>query len=191
MKIAAIVLAAGESKRLGQPKQLIAFQGQTLVCRAVELAACAGCLPVVVVTGAYSTEVEQALQSTRCETTHNPDWMQGMGTSVAAGVRHVVQTYLVEAVLIQTCDQPLISLAHLDSLTTAVASGQSEIAATKYVDGTPGIPSCFAVRYFEKLAALTGVKGAKNILKTSNAMMFDCPGAVLDVDNIDDLALLY
>ena len=189
MKTAAIVLAAGESKRLGRPKQLIEFQGQALVHRVVELAASVGCQPVVAVTGAYSTEVENALQSTGCSTVHNPDWMQGIGTSIAAGVRWLTRSQPdIEAVLIQLCDQLFVPVPHLKSLTAAVASGRSAIAATKYTDGASGVPACFAARYFEKLAALTGATGAKKILMNSNeALFFDCPEAAIDVDDANDL----
>ncbi|MFL6589461.1 MAG: NTP transferase domain-containing protein, partial [Chthoniobacterales bacterium] len=81
-RIGAIILAAGESSRLGQPKQLLKFRGETFVGRAVRAAVEGGCDPVVVVAGNLEEAIRSALASSRAMVVTNPDWRRGLGTSI-------------------------------------------------------------------------------------------------------------
>src|SRR6187402_3881873 len=83
-KTGAVILAAGGSTRLGRPKQLLIFQGKTLVERAVEAAA--GCSPAVVVAGSQSAEIAERLRGQNVEVIHHAEWARGIGSSIRLGV---------------------------------------------------------------------------------------------------------
>src|SRR5207237_8530547 len=135
--IAAIILAAGESSRLGQPKQVIQFRGKTLVRRMVDAASEAGCRPVLVVLGnskrtasgspteAREHEIDlveaisSELKKTGATIVANPNWKRGIGTSIHAGVQHLIEIAPgVEATVLLACDQPFVVRAVLDGLMT-------------------------------------------------------------------------
>ncbi|WP_133273348.1 nucleotidyltransferase family protein [Hymenobacter radiodurans] len=84
--VALILLAAGASTRMGQAKQLLYFQGQTLLRRAAETAVATGCQPLVLVTGALHKELVAEIDDLPFLVTHNPDWAVGMGSSIRTGL---------------------------------------------------------------------------------------------------------
>ena len=89
-KVAAVILAAGESARLGKPKQLLKFRGETLLRRIVGAASDAGCSPIIVVAGSESDELRKELQRTDAAVVENENWKRGIGTSIHAGVQHLI-----------------------------------------------------------------------------------------------------
>ncbi len=93
MKVAAVVLAAGGSIRFGQPKQLAIFQGEPLVRRIVTAAKDAGCAPVVVVVGADAAEITPVLAGLSVSIIEHPNWSNGLGSSIAVGVKHADHHY--------------------------------------------------------------------------------------------------
>src|SRR3954465_11585648 len=113
-RLAAGVLAPGESSRLGTPKQLVLYQGLPLVARAARAALNGGADPVVVVLGANAERVSAALSGIPVIPVLNPEWARGMGTSVATGVRAILdQNPSTGGVLIMLADQPLVGAAAL------------------------------------------------------------------------------
>jgi len=146
--IAAIILAAGESSRLGQPKQLIQFQSKTLVRRVVDAASEAGCQPILVVLGSETdTELVQGISSelknTGATIIGNPNWKGGIGTSIRTGVQHLIEIAPgVEATVLLACDQPFVDRAVIEGLITLHHETRKPIVAARYAD-TLGVPALF------------------------------------------------
>jgi CTP:molybdopterin cytidylyltransferase MocA len=201
VRIAAVVLAAGSSSRLGSPKQLELYQGVPLVARAARTALQAAAEPVIVVLGANAEAVRPALSGIPVIPVFNPEWEQGMGTSIATGMRAITDhASSVDAVLITLADQPLVGDAALGRLLEAwisVATGSHEggfhmtIAAAAYAD-TVGVPAVFGRGHFDALCSLPPSAGAARLLREENARVrrVALPEAALDVDRPDDLERL-
>ena len=166
MHVPAIILAAGASRRLGQPKQLLQYQGMTLLQRMVLRAKAAGCRQIVVVTGAHADQVEAAIAGeVGVEAVRNEGWQDGQGASVAIGIRHILEHAPESAgVLVMLCDQPFVTTEHLAGLIDGVASGAGRVVATHYPEGS-GVPACFAASCFGSLRALSGTTGAKHWIR--------------------------
>jgi molybdenum cofactor cytidylyltransferase len=176
MRVGAVILAAGASKRLGLPKQLLMLSGETLLERAVRVARGAECSPVIVVLGA-SAEVIQA----RCKLDDavvmvNEDWAEGMGSSLRVGVGAVRD---LDACVVMTCDMPAVTAGHLLAL---MSSG--EVTASSYL-GKRGVPAYFPGETFQSLMELRGDSGAKDLLRSARAV--ELVGGELDVDTMEDL----
>lgn len=177
-RIAAVVLAAGASRRLGSLKQLAVLNDGTLLERTVRVAHEAGCSQVIVVLGAEAELVLQNGLSDQVIPVINNDWKEGMGSSIRRGVRACGPD--VEGVVIMTCDQPAVTAGHLQLLMK-----RPEIKASRYA-GRKGVPAFFPRGYFEALMALTGDMGARELIASAEAV--DLEGGELDVDTVDDLA---
>ncbi|MGA2537787.1 MAG: nucleotidyltransferase family protein [Terracidiphilus sp.] len=197
--IAAIVLAAGGSRRLGQPKQLLLHNGETLLARAVRLATEAGATPVIVVLGAYHQRIREAVNMDRAIPIINDQWEQGISTSIHAGLHALDElrsdaegAMLPEGALILSCDQPRLTAEHLRGLVAAlVTHAGPSIAASSYAD-VVGIPAVFPRVLFAELQALRGDKGARALLVEPRCPVIAVPfhGGDIDIDQPRDLAEL-
>lgn len=181
-----LILAAGAARRFGRPKQLADWQGRPLVAHAVRTARAAGLRPTVVL-GAYADEVTAALDA-RCRTVEAPDWSEGMGASIRAGVR-ALEVDEMERFAIWTCDQPLVTgddLSRLDEACRGV-----DAAAAAY-EGIVGVPACFDASLYGRLAELDGDTGARPLLRETALRVRDVemPRAADDIDTPSDLARL-
>jgi molybdenum cofactor cytidylyltransferase len=163
--VAGVILAAGSSSRLGAPKQLLRYGGETLLHRAVRLALEAGLDPVHVVLGSNAAAVGDALADLRSRVTTvvNDDWQTGMGSSLARGIANLPTATGPEpgAALVLVTDQPRLSAAILASITTAFRTEGATLVASRYASGALGVPALFARRYFPELSRLTGDRGAR------------------------------
>ena len=185
----AVVLAAGESRRLGEPKQLVRWRDSTLIVHAVR-AAQAVCGPnVVVVTGAHREKIERELEPLAVTTTFNPRWADGLATSLRAGIEALPSA--CEAALLLTCDQPLVTGAALDSLVDRWRTHPERAVASSYSD-TVGVPAVLPARLFGALGAITGDRGARVVLRAEGERLEVVPvaEAALDVDDAPALAAL-
>jgi molybdenum cofactor cytidylyltransferase len=191
LHLGAIILAAGEAKRFGSPKQLLVYKSKTLVARAVEACLAAGAQQVVVVTGAHRQELENALQAhfsdPRVTLSHNERWAEGMHTSITCGM-HALMTRQqnLQSVLITLVDQPLVDASFLRKLVEEQQG--ADAAALSYPSGA-GVPACFDVVHFQKLLNLTtSGGGAKGILRDPrlNIRLLDAPERRLDIDTFED-----
>jgi molybdenum cofactor cytidylyltransferase len=193
MKTAALVLAAGSSARLGQPKQLLPWGGGTLLENAVRAAADAGCAPILVITGAGAERVASALTHTAAEIVYHPDWAEGIGSSIAAGITALARLAPdCDAVMLTVCDQPLVTGAVLARLRQALMEhGGKSIAASAYAN-TLGVPALFSRRWFPALAGLSGHTGAKRVIEANSSEVISCPfpDGVCDIDTPADWTLL-
>jgi molybdenum cofactor cytidylyltransferase len=186
--VGAIILAAGESSRFGQPKQLIQFQGKSLVRRVVDAASEANCSPVIVVTGNGATEVKHELRETNASTVENKRWKAGIGTSIRAGVRYLIDNAPnAEATLLLTCDQPFVDADVLSGLSALHSKTGKPIVASAYAD-TLGVPVLFDRSMFQELLRLDGDSGAKTIILSNPARVaeFSFPKGNIDVDTVQD-----
>ncbi|MGC8549536.1 MAG: nucleotidyltransferase family protein [Acidobacteriaceae bacterium] len=188
-QLAAIVLAAGASTRLGRPKQLVAFCGKSLLRRAAEAALASGASPVVIVLGDKVDQLRLELAGLPVLSVINPDWQQGMGSSMRCGVDALrVAAPSLNALLCMVCDQPRITEVHLRTLWERYAAS-GKVVAVRH--GTrPGVPAIFPAKYLPDLAGITGDKGARSLLgrlSGEEIELFDLPEAAFDLDTPADL----
>jgi len=186
--IAAIVLAAGGSRRLGRPKQLVLHRGQSLVRSAAEAALGAGYDPVVVVIGARAEEVAAELGDLALTCVENPDWSSGIASSILAGLSAVRETTpATRGVLLTTCDQPHLDAEILLRIREAFDGSEGCRVACEY-DGTIGTPALFERSLFSDLAALDGDRGAKRLLQRDprSLRVVPWPAGAIDVDHPGD-----
>ncbi|HTS98416.1 MAG TPA: nucleotidyltransferase family protein [Streptosporangiaceae bacterium] len=154
--VAGILLAAGEGRRLGQPKALVEIGGEPLARRGVALLRAGGAAPVVVVTGAVAVDLPGVLA------VHNPHWRSGMGSSLAAGLATVPDG--CAAAVIALVDQPLIGPEAVRRLIAAHAAGAS-VAVAAY-QGAPRNPVLLAREHWADVIAMaTGDAGARPFLR--------------------------
>jgi molybdenum cofactor cytidylyltransferase len=171
--IGAVILAAGESKRLGQCKQLLPFRGKSLIRGVVDAAAAAKCRPVVVVLGADqppNESIRNELRGAEVTIVGNEAWRLGIGTSIRTGLNQIVSNPEVAAVVLLTCDQPFVDAALLDHLQAAYKRTKKPVIASAY-DGTLGIPALFDRSCFDELVQLGDDEGAKKLILRDPARM--------------------
>jgi molybdenum cofactor cytidylyltransferase len=185
---AAVILAAGASSRLGQPKQLLQINGESLVRRTARFAAEAGCAPVGVVTGARAEEISAELHLSNIFAFFNANWPDGIGSSIRCGVVSLLQIDpSVSNIVLLVCDQVRLSAAVLQELRSINSAYSSEIVASQYA-GTLGVPAIFPREFFPELQQLNGNQGARRVIKKYShrvkAVAFD--GGTVDVDTSAD-----
>jgi molybdenum cofactor cytidylyltransferase len=191
-KIAVIILAAGDSSRLGRPKQFLPFGGKTLLAHIVDEALNAALEPVVVVTGAYATEVSESLKDRTVTIAHNPRWKEGMASGIVAGLAELMSVQpRPGGVIVAVCDQPHLSARLLRELVEQWEGSGKGLVACAYRD-TLGTPVLFGSRYFGALSALSGSEGAKKFLKAypDDVATVPFPGGEIDIDTEEDLKSL-
>ncbi len=189
-RLAAIILAAGASTRLGQPKQLLLHKGTPLIVRAVQAALDAKALPVIVVLGAHADKIRPALAGLPVFIVENPNWAEGMGTSITTGFSALHGGSTIGSVLLAVCDQPHLSATAIEKLRAAL-DGRHTIAATRHGD-TGGVPAIFTHSHFPTLRLLRGAEGARRIIAAHKATtaLVDLPELALDIDTPADLTRL-
>jgi molybdenum cofactor cytidylyltransferase len=183
MSVPAVILAAGASRRLGRPKQLVEFQGESLLRRSVR-AALAGCAPVLVVLGSGAAELEAHLAGLPVTLVANPDWEEGMAASLRRGVAALPDG--TEAVLFLVCDQIQVDGALVLRLLEAHRARPRAVVTCAYAGGR-GTPSLFPARCFPELLALRGDRGARGLLGGDDVVVVPFPGGERDVDVPGDL----
>lgn len=190
-KTALILLAAGAATRMGSPKQLAPFRGQPLVRHTAGAALTSACRPVLVVVGASGREVGAALHRLPLCVVDNPDWAEGVGTSIRAGIQALTTEDDVDSVILMLADQPLITGTFLNQLIATHRRTGRDIVAATYA-GTVGVPVLFSRAFFPKLAALTGNQGCKGVIlgHPDQALTLPCPEAEADIDTPADLERL-
>jgi molybdenum cofactor cytidylyltransferase len=177
-RVAAIVLAAGASLRLGTPKQLARLGAETLLERTVRVAFEAGLKPVY---GVIPADLTIKPAPMGMMTVVNHEAAEGMASSIRAGLRALeTDGAVVSGAIILACDQPAVTAAHLREL----AEGNGDVVASAY-SGRKGVPAYFPATAFEALAALRGDLGARDLIQ--NARAVPLPYGDLDIDTAEDL----
>jgi molybdenum cofactor cytidylyltransferase len=186
-KSALILLAAGNSSRMGAPKQLLDFHGAPLIRRAAETALIAACHPVVVVLGAREREIRPALDGLNVEIAVNDRWSDGMGSSIHCGLAALRGREVAGAIL-ALADQPFVTPDYLSLLVASHVETGRAIVASRY-SGTVGVPVFFSRCAFPLLESLGPREGCKGvILGAPDALLLDCPDAAIDIDTPADYA---
>lgn len=129
-KIAAVVLAAGASTRMGQNKMLLELAGESVLRRAVRAARVAGLAPVLVVTGHQSERVAAEIEDLDCTLVHNPDHETGIHTSVRAGVAHLPED--VAATIVMLADMPFVTATMLEEMVALYHAGDAPLLISQY-----------------------------------------------------------
>lgn len=185
---AAIVLAAGASTRLGQPKQLIQFNGESILHRTSRLAISAGCSPVFVVVGFEAERMQREIVDLNATAIFNAVWQSGMGSSLRCGVEAAEG---VARVLLLLSDQPRLSLEVLQALLQVNTDAGSLITASSYANKL-GVPAIFRKALYPDLKNIEGDKGARQVIEQHrrDATSVDFPDGAIDLDTVEDLASL-
>jgi len=187
-RIAAIILAAGGSSRLGQPKQLLPFRDKTLVRTIINAACEAGCSPVVVVTGSDAEKIHPQLTDADVVEVRNANWQRGIGSSIRSGVQalrdHAPD---VEATFLLACDQPAVNARLIEGMIATHLATKKSIVASSYAD-TVGVPALFDRSLFEELLALGDKSGAKSVIlqNPERVAQVAFPEGEIDIDTWED-----
>jgi CTP:molybdopterin cytidylyltransferase MocA len=190
MSVAAIIVAAGSSSRLGEPKQLILIDGEPLLQRAIRCAVEAGASPVFVVLGAHRDLLENSIIFGAAKIVVNDDWQEGLASSIRAGVKAVqAEAPSAEGLLLMTCDQPRVTADHLHRLILMSYAQSAPTAIVSTYGGTRGIPAIFPRQSIRDLLALRGDKGARALVAKPPWPVISIPlaGGEIDIDSPEDL----
>lgn len=185
--LAVIILAAGNSSRLGKPKQLLNYQNSTLIKKVVEEASKIQDAEIIVVTGAEKTSLEEELKDLEINLTHNEKWETGMSSSLKAGLEKALRINpQLEAALFLVSDQPFVDADLLEKLIKNFDNNK-EISASFYSE-TFGVPVIFGRQYFPELSGLSGKEGAKTLLKKHRGKISEVPfpKGEIDIDTPED-----
>ena len=186
------MLAAGGSKRMGEPKQLLKFQGKTLVRRAVEAVVDAGCASVVVVVGNAAQAVEDELKDLRIQVAMNEQWQRGIGSSLRTGAELVLKLKpALDAIMIMLCDQPRVDAQTIRRLIDAHETSGKSVCISAFA-GTMGPPVIVGSQFFAALQGLPDSSGAKAIWAAHPDQVLQVPAeeAAFDIDTPQDYAAL-
>ena len=188
-RLGIIVPAAGGSRRLGQPKQLLINAGESLIRRMVRLAAGLRPRQLVVVTGASHEEVSAEIDDLPARVVHHPGWESGMGSSMAAGAGALDSD--LDGIMILLCDQWRIGEEELKRLQMQWRKDPARIAAARWND-TFGPPVIFPANLLSEIRALDGDRGAHAIIKRQGARtrFVEIHNAEFDLDTPDDFCVL-
>lgn len=183
------MLAAGASRRLGKPKQLLRLHGETLVRRAARMGLATQPQAAVIVLGAgadavYACVADLALRRVDCV-----DWEQGMGASLRAGLAALPSE--CAGALIVLCDQPALDAPHLDQLVAAWHANPRGAVASRYA-GRLGVPALLPRAWFAELIGDAGDRGARDLLirHREEVVAVDNEALALDIDRTGDLTRL-
>lgn len=207
--VAAVVLAAGLSRRMGPDnKLLVELDGVPMIARVVDALRAAPVDAILVVTGHERGRVEAALRERTSERpgerpgelpatppvhlVHNPDYARGMGTSLATGIRALPPA--TDAVLVCLGDMPGVRAAHVEALLAAFDPAAGRAICMPVHQGRRGHPVLFAARFFPAMCAIQGDTGARAMIQAHADLVHAVPvgdsGVLMDVDTADALASL-
>ena len=192
--IAAVILAAGQSERLGQPKQLLPYRGKTLLRSTVDCAIEAACSPVIVVLGARADLVQVTIEGVEVESVLNKKWREGLGTTIRAGIQ-ALQKHDgfsdVSGVVLLNSDQPLLRSEVIRRMQKKFDEVPGRVVACQYAD-TTGTPALFEKTLIPRLLELPANSGAKPVIEHEAGMLrrHSWPEGALDIDTPDDYCAL-
>lgn len=186
--IAILVMAAGTSSRMQGIKQLLPWEESTLLENALKNANASKAQTVLTVLGAYKKEILNSISLGKQDYVYNPNWKSGLGSSIACGTRHLVDSdKKYTGILVFLADQPLIDYRYLNTLITQFLESPYSIVATDYGNRV-GVPAIFAAAHFTALMQLGSDFGAKEIIKThgNEVLKISADGKELDIDTQEE-----
>lgn len=182
MKTAIVILAAGSSSRMGEPKQLLPFGKTTLLGNAIEIAQQTNSSTIFCVLGANYESIKSSIKKYSCEVIFNPNFADGLSTSIKSAVKEL-QGF--DSILFTLGDQPKITSNFLAELLILSKENPSKIIASNY-GSKNGVPAVFPMNYFSELLQLSGDKGARELLNTSEDIISLKNNSLIDIDTIED-----
>lgn len=190
--IGIIVLAAGASGRMKEPKQLLRFEEKTLLRRAVETAVQSIYKPVTVVLGANFEKMKAEIEDLPINICFNEDWQSGLSSSIKIGLENLLQIAPnIAASVITLADQPFVTANHLNLFAETFYQSKSPIIAAEY-NKTIGVPALFSRQIFDDFNELSGDTGAKMIIEKhrQRLLTINLPEAAFDIDTPQDFLKL-
>jgi len=185
--LSAILLAAGESKRLGEPKQLMPLGKSTVLEQAIDNLLNSAVDEIIVVVGHRAEEITEAIAAKPVKIMFNPNYRQGMSTSIIAGL--TLADPQAQAVMLALGDQPLVDSQTINKLIDEFHNHDKGIAVPTY-QGRRGHPIIFAIKYKEKLLELEGDIGGRQIIQKHPddvlEVAVDSESVITDIDTKDD-----
>jgi molybdenum cofactor cytidylyltransferase len=183
-----VILAAGQSSRLGSPKQLLPYAEISLLAHTVDVALSSGCTPVLVVVGANKETVVADIAGKNVHVVHNDGWQEGMASSLRAGLQHMQQEAPGnDGIIFMVCDQPFVTKSLLDCLILTQQTTGKAATASSYA-GKLGTPALFHQTLWPQLQQLKGDTGARMLLMANpddvTAVPFEA--GVTDIDTKED-----
>ncbi len=164
-EIPILLLAAGSSSRMGQPKQLLPWGKQTLIEHQISILQKTA-NPVNVVLGSNSDLIIPAIEKYPVNIFIHTNWESGMGSSISYGIRQITQKFpAADGVLITLPDQPLITTSYIEKILGTYQPGAQQIIVSKSASGWMGVPVLFDKCFFKELLELRNEEGAKKIIK--------------------------
>ena len=183
----AIVLAAGGSRRLGAPKQLLMRGGETLVHRAVRLAMATHPQRLLLVVGAHAEEVREAVADLRVDILTNDAWQEGLASSLRVAVGALSEDDA--SALILGCDQPALEQIHLQRLLAGAAASSSGCAATRHASarGVPAVVNAAVLGEARDLQGDRGLRGSLQRLPSDSIFLLEAVEMEFDLDTPADV----
>lgn len=187
-----IILAAGESTRLGYPKQIARYKEKTLLQLAIDAANGCEADKRVVVLGANRDEIKKTFPGASIPNIPNPNFKKGMSSSLKVGLEYMLKFDQPDQVIIMLCDQPFVDAKLLNKLIATQAKEGKGIVACAY-SNTIGVPILFGKAYFKELIKLKGDEGAKQIALAyeDDLVTVTFPKGKVDIDTEEDLKDLH
>ena len=187
--IAILILAAGSSSRLGEPKQLLELNGKTLLQKAIETGLEISA-SVTVVLGANKKIIQPTISDYPIGIAFNKNWADGMSSSIQSGIESLDKKEY-KGVLIMLCDQPFVDVLLLKNIISIFEKDNQSIVACEYKEKI-GVPALFDISFFEKLKKLKGQGGAKALMMShlDQVARVVFKKGEIDVDTQEDWARL-
>ena len=176
---------------MGEPKQLLPWEGATLIEHCVKQATSV-CAEAFVVLGAAFDLISERLANYSINILNNTHWQAGQGSSISFGMKEILKRNSFDGVLIMLADQPQVDSNYLSELVKKFSKYPNKIIATSYVQSI-GVPAIFAEQHFDSLLSLSGDRGAKRIIMENVSSMISIKPEVpiSDIDSIEDYLKLY
>lgn len=186
LKTGIIILAAGSSSRLGQPKQLLKYKGKSLIQMTIDTAIKSRADNCVLVLGANLELILKEIRNSKINIVINNNWQNGMASGMQIGLAFLEKKLAPDQVILILCDQPFVDSELINNIINQAESGKGIIAC--HYNGTLGVPALFSRKYFQELRGLIGSEGAKKVIYAHQDDLgkVDFPDGAIDIDTPDD-----
>jgi CTP:molybdopterin cytidylyltransferase MocA len=186
-RTAIVILAAGGSRRLGQPKQLLPVLGEPLLRRVVRMAADVRPDHLIVVLGSSAYDCVPVIKDCEVDIVVNPFWESGLAGSIRIGVERAEEQH-ADSVLLLLADQPWLTSGVIRRFLDRL-NGQTNVVISARYDGILGAPMMFGSDWFTQLKNLEGDQGARNLVPKEGAQVevIDWSEGAIDLDTPEDL----
>lgn len=191
-RIGVVILAAGGSKRLGRPKQLIHFKGKPLLQHVIDAVEKLEVCSKVLVLGGHKEHIQNSIETKGCKVVLNPNWEHGISSSMHIGFEQLLSVEKnIDHILFVLSDQPFLSATHLRQLLVKHFKGNAMATYSEY-DGVLGVPAVFSQSAFPFLKMLKGDQGAKKLTSVTGFEFDSIPfeKGHFDIDTEEDVTKL-